>query len=268
MIEHLSITQIDMFFRCGESYRRRYVEGEREPPGIAFHIGGSVHRAAEHNYRQKIMTGVDLPAEELQAVAADAYDKNLRDKGLFLELEEVSSAPKIMGDGKDTTVDLTGLLRAEVTPLIQPALVEERILLDVPELPVPLLGIVDCYTDGGRLSDLKTAAKKWGQDKADSELQPTLYRELIKAHTGEYPTLITYDVLTKTKTPAYQMLVTERDDGDWKVLLRKARMMLRMVEAGAFPPAEPGSWKCAPRYCGYWASCPLISDRLKRRPNV
>jgi hypothetical protein len=268
MIDHISISQIDMFFRCGEQYRRRYIEGERVPPGIALHIGTGVHKAAEHNYRQKILTGEDLPAAQLQEVAVDAYAKSLDKQGVMFTAEERPAAKKILGESADVVSGLTVVLREKVTPEIQPALIEESMTLDVPGLDVPFLGIVDCYSRDGRLSDLKTAAKKWSQDKADSESQPTLYRKLIKARTGSYPLKITFDVLTKTKTPAHQQLVTERDDDDFAILVRKAKIMLRMVSAGIFAPAEPGSWSCSAVYCGFWASCPLISPRLKRRPNV
>jgi hypothetical protein len=48
-----------MFQRCGEQYRRRYLENEIIPPGISARIGSGVHKAAEINFRAKIQTGED-----------------------------------------------------------------------------------------------------------------------------------------------------------------------------------------------------------------
>ena len=40
---YLSPSQMGMYCRCGEQYRRRYIEKEIIPPGFALIKGGSVH---------------------------------------------------------------------------------------------------------------------------------------------------------------------------------------------------------------------------------
>ena len=87
MIDRLSVSQLDMFARCGEQYRRRYIEGEIVPPGIAARIGTGVHKAAETNWREKMRTGRDMPLDAVQDCAAEAYHKALQD-GVFFRSEE------------------------------------------------------------------------------------------------------------------------------------------------------------------------------------
>ena len=66
----LSISAIDCLSRCGEQYRRIYVERERQPPGIALVIGRGVDSSVDVNLQHKIETGELLTLEEVQATRA------------------------------------------------------------------------------------------------------------------------------------------------------------------------------------------------------
>jgi hypothetical protein len=87
---HISPSQMDMFFRCGEQYRRRYVLGEIVPPGVALVKGSAVHKAAEVNYRQKVETHVDLALSDLTDAAATDVTHRVAAEGLMLTPEESS----------------------------------------------------------------------------------------------------------------------------------------------------------------------------------
>ena len=262
MINHLSISQLDMFGRCGEQYRRRYIEGEVIPPGIAARIGSGVHKGAEVNFRSKMQTGQDLPLDVIQDAAAEAYANELAN-GVFFSPEEASGARLAMAEGKDTVVSLTTLFRNELAPQIQPALVEEKVTIDLPGVDLPVVTILDCYTQSKTLRDLKTAGRKWPQDKADGSNQPTVYREAVRAVTGEYPESICFDVLVSTKTPALQTLPTVRTAEDLAILTHKFGIMVASVNSGIFPPAQPDHWCCSAKFCVYWSTCRYVS--LHRR---
>lgn len=265
MIDHLSVSQLDMFYRCGEQYRRRYVEGEIIPPGIAARIGAGVHKAAETNYKLKMQTGADMPLDSICDCAADAYEAALRE-GVYFAPEEIPGARLAMAEGKDSAIALAALFRNELAPKIRPAMVEEKLWLDLPGVDLPIMAILDLYTEDKALRDLKTAAKKWPEEKARSSGQPVVYREAIKQATGEYPKSIYFDVLVKGKSASLQSLETERDSGDAAILARKFQLMLASVKAGLFLPAEPGSWACGPKFCGYYYTCPHIPARGKILP--
>ena len=264
-MEHISISQINMFYGCAEQWRRRYIEGDMIPPGIAAAVGTGVHSAGELDLVQKIESGVDLPVDVLTDAAAQGYEKKLSD-GVFIPRESMSTAEKDLAAGLDQTVALTRVFAGEIAPRIQPALVEAKAYLDVDDMPIPFLGIIDCLTKDHRLSDLKTSKSKWSQAKADSELQPTLYRKLVKQMTGEEPREIAYDILVKTKTPQCQVLNTTRNDEDFDALKSRAKLMIAQISAGIFPPAEVGHWKCSPKWCGYYWTCAHIPAHLKVLP--
>ena len=262
MISHLSTSQLGMFQRCGEQWRRRYIEGEIIPPGIAARIGSGVHRAAELNWREKLASGRDLPLDAVQDAAADAYYAELQN-GVFIPPDERSEATIAMAEGKDTAVRLATVMRNELAPHIQPQLIEHRVVLDI-GLELPVVTILDLYTREGSLHDLKTASKSWTEDKAHASLQPTLYRESVRAVTGTYPARIAFDVLVNTKKGAsLQTLETIRTDDDMRIITIQFQLMLNSIHAGIFPPAMAESWHCSPRWCGYYYTCPYIPAHRK-----
>jgi len=263
-IDHISASQFDMFVRCAEQWRRRYIEDEIIPPGIAAHIGSGFHGAAELNFTEKLKSGENQPKNVLQDAAATAYKKRLDEQGVFVPHKERPSLEKDLGAGLDMAVALVDPLLEFAGP-IQPALVEHRATIDVDGLP-QILGFIDLYTTERRLSDLKTTKRTWSQQQADTATQPTLYREMIRAELGEPPASHTIDCFVKTKTPKYERVETVRQDEDFEVLTEKMRLMMRLVNAGLFPPADPGSWVCSPRFCGYFLTCKHIAAHRKILP--
>ena len=264
MLSSLHQSHMGMWSRCPEQFRRRYMEGEIMPPGIAARIGTGLHKGAEVGNLAK-MAGKEEPKDVVIDAAVDGYKKACRD-GVFFSPEEAPSAPRQINDGVDTTAKLAGLLHHSVLPKINPVAVEEHLVLDA-GLGIPFVGTVDWRdADPNRWGDFKTAARAWSTGKADSEIQPTLYPRLIEAHTGVLPTELEYHILTKTKEPKHQIVKTRRTDDDWRILLLRARMMLRQIAAGIFPPAGPGHWICSSKWCGYFWSCPHIPDWKKVLP--
>ena len=97
MIASFRQSSLSTWENCPEQFRRRYVEGEIIPPGLAAHIGTGVHRAAEVNHRAKLATGRDEPLGVLQDAARDGYVKAVKAQGAYFAPEERPSA-KLMAE--------------------------------------------------------------------------------------------------------------------------------------------------------------------------
>jgi hypothetical protein len=261
MIESITQSALGMWDRCGEQFRRRYIDDEIIPPGIAARIGTGVHKGAEVNHRAKKVTRKDEPLSVVQDAARDGYVKACQE-GVYFAPDDVAGAKKTLAEGVDVTTNLAKLYHSSLAPKIQPVIVEERIFLEVDALWLPFSGMADVYTEDDWLPDLKTADKKWPNGRADTEIQATLYNELLAARTGHYPVKISFEVFTKSKMEHHSFETTRTPD-DFLILVEKAKLMLKSIKAGIFPPAPPGSWVCDPRYCGWWHSCGFISRRLK-----
>ena len=265
MLKFITSSMLNMFFRCPEQFRRRYLEGEIIPPGIAAAIGRSVHKAAEENHKHKLLKEEDLPKDYLQDFARDTYVKIVENEGVYLAPEELDQAKKIIAEGLDSSVKLTGLYRDKIAPEIFPFLIEKEIHIKVNNFPVLFRGTIDLLTKNFLIYDFKTGHKKWTEEQAENSLQPTFYWQMVKAVTGRSPEGFVFKVLIDKKEPEIQTLVTKRTDEDFLVIIRMAEVVLKAVETGLFPPTNPSNWWCSPKFCGYYATCPYIPNYKKTR---
>lgn len=251
-INHISPSMLGLFCRCQEAFRRRYVEGEIVPPGIAAITGTGMHRAAELNFVQKIDTGADLPLDTLQDAARDGY-MAATENGVFIPRGEEASAKKELAKGLDRSVKLTAMFAEKVAPIIQPTASERRLEWQHEELPVPFLGILDVQTADG-IHDLKSASRKWSAGKEDGQLQPPVYRWLIKEIEGQLLPF-TFHVVTEKET---QLVPAVTGEGEMEPVIARAKALINALKSGDFMPAEPGHWLCSSTWCGYYWTCPHI----------
>lgn len=170
---HISYSRLSMYLRCGEQYRRRYLEKEIIPPGIALIRGISVHKGVELNNRYKLEKGKDIIKKDLIAIADSEFTKTLKAEGIYIIREEKSRRKQIIGEGRDDTVKLTGLYSDEVAPLIMPKKIELEF-----EFPCEnhiIRGRIDNIDEHDSLRDTKTANRKKTQREVDASDQFTLY---------------------------------------------------------------------------------------------
>ncbi len=188
---HVSATSLTMYARCPEQWRRRYLLGEKEPPKGHLVWGTAHHRAAEHNYQQKIDSHEDVPVGEVEEVFAAAVDREVDAAGGESQVEWDSS--KGAADVKDRGVRLARAYREQAAPFVQPVQVEQRFDVFVPGVPVPVIGYLDVVCDG-RLVEMKTASRKMTEPKPQHRAQAGIYQ--MAAHLPVH-----FHVGAKTKEP-------------------------------------------------------------------
>ncbi|MFB3894305.1 MAG: PD-(D/E)XK nuclease family protein [Phycisphaerae bacterium] len=260
---HLSHTQMDMLWRCGEQYRRRYVESERLPPSIAMLIGTGHHKGAEHNFRQKIDSHRDLPSAEIVDAAVAGFDAETAGEYALTPEEADRGAKIVLGEARDKLVDLATLYAAQQAPDYQPVAVERATRIVFPAATHDLLAITDLRDDCDRVTDFKTASRKMPEDAVHTSVQLTVYAAAYQVDNARPPSEVRLDVATKTKTPQRQLLRSQRTQADMVVLLNRVNVSLASIQAGNFLPASPGSWVCSPKWCGYWHSCPYVNSERR-----
>lgn len=240
--DHLSPTQIGMWLRCGEQYRRRYVLGERLPPPGAIVQGTAVHAAAEVDLKHYLDKQEHLTEADVADIAASAFDSAAEDAE-FQEGEEP-------GQLKDESVSLATTWRRELAPQVNPVAVEAEWSRDVGD--IKLVGRVD-VEESEKVWDWKTAGKRPSKGTAQSSFQFRAYA----AATGKK---VSAGYLIKNKTP-----VTEVQEADFgpevvPVVDETVRQVASAIRAGIFPPRTDGWW-CSPTMCGYFATCPFGQGR-------
>ena len=258
---YISTSQITTFDGCGEQYRRKYIEREFLPSGVAGLRGSAVHGASEVNLRQKIASGVDLPLSDLVDAAATAFERR-KDEGYMLTPEEKAiGASIVLGQAKDRAVKLTGLYADRVAPHIQPKKVETRQRIALPG-EYDLLGILDVTTTDDRIKDLKTG-KALAQETVDQSLQFSMYALTFRAVEGVDPTGIDVENLVDTRVPKHVRLTTTRGRRDYEVLVNRLNALLAAREAGVFAPAAIGEWRCSARWCSFFTTCRFANSERR-----
>lgn len=263
---HVSPAQLDLSTKCGEAYRRRYLENEKIPPGIAALQGTGVHGGAEANFRQKLETHQDLPASQIVEAAVASFEAEQARGGVALSEEEAArGATIVLGEAKDMVARMASFHAEVQAPDYQPALLEERIRIVLPEATHDIVGVLDLLDSQHRVADFKTAAKRKNQAEVDQSVALTSYSAFAKIATGKAATEVRLDVIVKNKKLARQIITSDRSGPDYRVLANRTNALLAALKSGVFVPAYPGAWWCSPRWCGYWSTCPYVNAERKAK---
>jgi hypothetical protein len=252
--DYFSATQLGTFMRCPETYRRRYVLGEKERPGQALLWGSVDHKGAEHNLRQKIESERDLPESDV----LDFFDHAWREK-----LDEEGGEGEIVWDDKPgavktTAAKLVGLRHREVMPLIQPLKVEAEFMLDLPGVRLPIKGFIDAELDS-HVVDWKTTKRAEALSrKPDWRLQMLLYA----VQTGK-PVHVVQSVKTQTpKVDTSKASVSAPTKHGAEVVARIVKNAIDQIDYflatfgthQPWPTQTPG-YGHACSWCGYRPTC-------------
>lgn len=260
-----------MFYRCGHQFYNRYIKGIIIPPGIAARKGSSVHSGAEHSYRHVIAHGVQAPLDEVCDATRDTFVQLVKDEGVWFADEDLHEKKELLSAGLDEAVNATKFYHKEVaSDHSEIALIEERLYADI-GLGMDISGKPDVVANR-KLIDLKTAGKRWNAGREQKEIQPVLYKILLRENGfGDLPA--EYVILTNMKgKPKSEGLlwdnelkvcgdlrpvkITENNENVVKLRIRK---MIAALERGDFMPAYTDTWWCSPKWCGYYGGCPFAS---------
>lgn len=256
---HFSATQLSLIATCPEAFRRRYIERERMPSGLAAARGKGLHGGAAHNFRQKIQSGIDLRVNDIIDSGIAAFDEEIKDGVLLAPDEAGRGADLVAGETRD---DLRAMLDCHAksqAPAYQPLFVEHKVLIELPNAPRDLMGVLDVAT-ADAVIDFKTAKRSKPKDEADTSVQLTIYAACFRQETGKSPSFVALDSVIQTaKETKRQLLVSKRDEADFRALAHRINAVQQQIDAGSFPPAPAGSWQCSARYCYFHSTCRFVN---------
>ncbi len=264
MIDSIHQSSLNMALRCGEQLRRRYFLNEIMPPGIPACRGTGVHAANKINLRQKIQTGADLPLSDIKDATRDGYIAATQKNGIFLTREDLSSKKRLLNEGLNDALRCAEVYHEQVSPKLNPVAVEEKFTIDV-GLSLLLAGMMD-HQEIPKIGDLKTTSRTWGKSRIYEEIQPVFY-SFVHEHERKVRPEFTYHILVarRGKTGPTSADLQEQSmtatDGDYHALFAKLRMFCKIVETGIFVPANPTSWWCSEKWCGYYLTCQYVSKK-------
>lgn len=253
-------SHLSTFSRCGEQYRRRHIQGEIIPPGVALLVGSGTHASIEANMKHKIETKKLLSLEAVKDLARDALNTRWESEGVLLDEEEKSIGEKnVKGDAVDQAVSLAALHHTELAPKIKPVSVERPWVLVLDGFPRDLAGRFD-IEEKNLLRDTKTSKRSPNKTAADDSEQLSMYALAKSVLDGKIPKL-RLDFLVKSKEVKAVSQDTVRTEEDLKVLMRRIEVHNDALDKGVFVPANRDSWACSPVYCGFYKTCPYVNGR-------
>lgn len=255
----LSASQISTWLGCHRKWAFRYVEhAPREFRSSALALGSAVHSALDWFHGEKLDGGSPAPTKVAEIFRAD-WDAEQEEPIRFKDGESYASlretgetlARLYAERFADTRIEATEL-PFEV-PLVDPETGEI--------LGESIRGYIDLLLPDDTLVEVKTTARRFGDDDLRRRLQLTAYAYAHRLKTGRAPKLAVVS-LTKTRRPAVEVATTVRTPAEDAFFVHLAREAAEGMDSGAYPP-NPG-WQCADcefqRSCAAWRGSPRTPE--------
>jgi len=255
-----------MYIRCGEQYRRRFIENDIRPPGVRMLRGTGIHAGAQFNFRQKRESHEDLASKKIIDYSIAIYDARYNNEGVTLAPEEKTiGRNKVVGQERDRVWRLAELQALRFAPTIQPVSVEQTIEAEFPSLGFKVRGTLDLKDETEIITDIKSSVKSRTKGDVHKDFQLTNYFALDYILNKKFAKGCRLAVLVDKKKPDIQILDSVRAEDDLDTWVRTIKEIDKAIRAGVFPPANKVDWWCSPRWCGYWFDCQYWSDSERSR---
>ena len=137
-------SHISQFTKCGEQYRRRHIENDIRPPGVAAHVGGATHKGIECDMSHKMATGELASPEAIATAAYEEVNKRFERDGVHMGKDEKGKKiADIRGEAIDEAIRLGRVHHKELAPKIEPAFLERPWVVEMRGFPHDLAGRID-----------------------------------------------------------------------------------------------------------------------------
>jgi CRISPR/Cas system-associated exonuclease Cas4 (RecB family) len=227
---------------------------------VALPFGKAIHRGAETYYRNLKDTGEIIPVDQLITTFEMVFDNEIKSTEVELTMKEGET----LGTLREQGIELLKLFHKEIRPQ-NIAGVEVPFSVTVPDilngggdLPIKMVGYYDLVErdDQGTylIGELKTSAQRFSSLRLEYDLQATVYSYAMtkmRVATTENSCLVRYDVLLKTKKPAFEHYFVTRTELDHKHLIHLINHVLRAIELRVF--YRNTGWQCGD--CQFKKAC-------------
>jgi len=258
---HFSYSQLNTYLICPMKYANQYVIGlDWETKPVALPFGRAIHKSAETYYLSLLEAGEIIPVEQMIAVFESTFDRDTQNTEIELTFKNGENLESLREQG----IELLKLFHEETRPQKIVA-VEFRFSVGIPdifnggeELPIKLVGyfdLVESDPDGAyAVVELKTSAQRFSSLRLEYDLQSTVYSyamSKMRLATSENSCLVRYDVLLKTKKPAFEHYFVTRTEADHERLVHLINHVLKAIENRTF--YRQAGWQCGD--CQFKKTC-------------
>lgn len=279
-LANVSYSMLSTWLTCREKFRLKYVERLKEPDGIYFPQGNTIH-AALYDFHQTPTIDNELLLSMAEAYwAKEIEGKEFYDfKGNRLTADDIEEAYEdtlrwlrgyvdSVKAGDFPLINFATPPEQDVSSQVEGTLFQARGYVDFFPKDVTIMPtgeiLMDCMDGNVHIGDFKTGSKKfnaWNQVKADIDLQPTVYGYVM----GKKPMTFHYVVIEKTAShekPSIKHIVTKRDEKDYamferivKEFDRSADRLNQYANGIFFPEPEMGFGRFCSKLCSFKDVC-------------
>ena len=253
---YLSVSQVTQFLKCGEAYKRKYVDNEITASSAFMVQGRGVHKAAEALHLSMI-GGSTISTEQMCDIYSDLHEKEMaevpdveQDPGVLKD-EGISMTKNYRAGALGEIVDLdTGQRYPQVNPIAAEKVV--RVVLRPEESePVPFMGVIDLEEEAN-IADIKTKKRMASQQDTDNSIQLTLYAYITGKPSVRLDQLVKAN---KTRPTRYVRTSSVRTRKEALHVLDVVAEVADDIAAGRFRKTSPENWWCSEKSCPYWTTC-------------
>jgi PD-(D/E)XK nuclease superfamily len=272
------------FERCGEAWRRRFIDGEVRAPAAYLIVGRGTDAAVNADLGNKVEHGELLGGQEVEDIACETVEQDF--KGDVDLRGEAISKVTAREQAISRTLGFARFAHRNLNPTIRPKAVQRSwsVRLDdflarrgVKGVKMDYVGTLDVeewFYDLGPtqepdplrtvIRDLKTSTKSPPSDAIDGKhfMQMTSYALGKQVVDGALPARVQVDYLVDLKRGIeHRPVVGTRDSSDLAALFNRIEIIARSLKAGIFTPAPQGSWWCSHKWCPYHSTCPYVRNQ-------
>lgn len=248
-----SASQITKFLGCPLAYKYSYLDGLEKPPKNKYLVYGiALHEALALNFSQKIKSKKDLKADEVINEFKLSFVKNL-------QLEELDGmAPLEVETFKQQGESSLKYYMKNISPDIQPIMVEERVEIKLKHFPITIVCVFDIVDENGIIIDFKSSGPSWKSDYTDKKMsgsiQLSLYAAAYRKMFGKVEAGLQFHILPRgEKDGECYVKNTIRTNDQVLYVLGLASKIEQVIERGVFTPNVNECGRCE------WANtCPRL----------
>jgi putative RecB family exonuclease len=243
-LEYVSVSRLKSFLTCRLKFYFEKVAAIKRPTSPSLHFGKAVHAALQH-YNLARWRNEDASEPSVLKAFNTAFANT--ENGEAVRWDDADQPAELVTKGEAL---LKAYLASNVHPLTEkPVGVEVKMQAELPELALPLLGIIDLVKGNYSTCDYKTVASTpdLQLETWQHELQLTAYSLLIEDATGELPPENELVFLVKTKTPK---VISHRVKAPTQV---QRERFFRLVETYACGVANEHYYPSPGQHCS-WCS--------------
>ena len=264
-------SQLAAIENCGEAYRRAYAEKQKGTT-VRLGVGVAVHEGRSQNLKQKIISGKNLPLDEIQDSSRDCVIQHFEDNELFPEDEYKGlGKPGIYQVAIDTAVNFVAKDFETFQKNSQPISVEESIGVILKNHPFDIGVKIDLIeraaspVDANDLSirDCKTSSRRPRENLARISEQLPTYTLAFRAKYGRWPIECSLDYTvqkSRGRIENIRLAYTPTED-DCRAVLHRLAIADEAIRKGIFIPCSPNHWKCCDQWCEFYHDCKYVVGR-------